>query len=372
MKLGTALAVLLCVCGAARADSWSYAREVTNTTHEFGKSRIVLEVDATRNQSYPDHTLFIYLGGQLMAKYRNVGFDQIHASNDNEYFVGLSNSGIPGTAFVIFDARGNLIREQRHRFMPMGIYTTMSVTLRRVWLDLEKPEVEFKADKDRLLSLLVLGSNKQRYDLLRPDLGYDAPAGAIEPQARVPGRIVPVQRKWMREFFEWNTADPLRDYRVGVTVVVSAAVEDASIVHSGSMGKVSYSTLGDVGPVGSLVRARFIVKQAGDRRALALTEMIDRLDTRTLRAQAASDYNRLLPEIRRVSEVRESKLALEHLDAGSSHLHVICPPDGWQTIFVTVANADKMYASNTLMRYERTGDEYRLAECWTDQFFKGE
>ena len=34
----------------------------------------------------------IYLDGAVVAKYPNVGFEQIHASEDHQYFVGLSNT----------------------------------------------------------------------------------------------------------------------------------------------------------------------------------------------------------------------------------------------------------------------------------------
>jgi hypothetical protein len=174
------IALVLGAWGSALADSWVYPKEVTRKTYDFGKSRIVLEVDATRNWTYPDHTLFIYLDVELMARYRNVAFEQIHASKDNEYFVGLSNRGIPGTAFVIFDAKGNLIREEKHRFLPTAIYTSRSVTLSRVWFDSAKPEVEFKVEPNRLAGILVWGSNKQRYDLLRADLGFNPNAARAE------------------------------------------------------------------------------------------------------------------------------------------------------------------------------------------------
>ena len=163
--------ILLCARGTAYADSWEYLAKVTTRDFEFGKSKIVLETDARKNQQFPDHKLSIYLGGELVARYRNVAFDQVHASADNRYFVGLSNRGIPGTAFVVFDADGNLVREVKHRFMPDSIYTERSVTLARVWFDGKDPAVEFKADRGRLHAVSVRGSNGTRFELLMPDLG---------------------------------------------------------------------------------------------------------------------------------------------------------------------------------------------------------
>ena len=164
--------VLLATAGWILADSWAYPPEVKIKSFEFGKSKLVLEIDGTRDQSFPPHTLLIFLDDQLMAKYRNVGFTDVYASDDKRYFVGLSNSGIPGTAFVIFDAEGNLIREEKHRFLPRGIHTEMSVTVLRAWYDEKKPTAEFVMDNGRLMGVLVQGSNGQRYDLLKGDLGF--------------------------------------------------------------------------------------------------------------------------------------------------------------------------------------------------------
>ena len=48
---------LLFVCGSVVGDSWSYAPKRTEEVFEFGKSNLVLECDATKNQTYPPHTL---------------------------------------------------------------------------------------------------------------------------------------------------------------------------------------------------------------------------------------------------------------------------------------------------------------------------
>lgn len=165
--------------GAALADKWSYPAEVAKETFEFGKSKFILEVDGKRDQYLPPHTLSIYLNDELVARYRNIGFAKVYASEGNRYFVGLSNRGIPGTAFVIFDAEGNLIREEKHRFLPPGVHTSMSVTLVREWFNDKEPAVEFKMDGDRLTAVFVQGSNGQRYDLLKADLGRNAEAGKL-------------------------------------------------------------------------------------------------------------------------------------------------------------------------------------------------
>ena len=168
---------LLCVLvigipAVSYGDSWAFEAKVTEKEYEFGKTKIVLKVDAVKDQSYPEHTLFIYLDGELMAQYKNVGFEKIFASKDSKFFLGVSNSGIPGTAFVIFDKEGNLLREEKHNFMAMSIYTEISVTLHRKWYDPEKPGVEFITDGKRLGKVLIRSHTGKTYNLLYRDQEY--------------------------------------------------------------------------------------------------------------------------------------------------------------------------------------------------------
>jgi hypothetical protein len=172
-RFAMVLAVIAADMGSATADSWSYSPTLQSTSYEFGNSRFVLEIDGRKDQAFPPHTLSIYLRGKLVAKYQNVAFDKIYASKDNRFFVGLSNGGIPGTAFVLFDSQGKLIREVKHRFLPKGIHTDGSVTLSRIWFNEKEPAVEFKAEGDYLEGVFVRGSSGQRYNLLEPDLGFD-------------------------------------------------------------------------------------------------------------------------------------------------------------------------------------------------------
>lgn len=171
-----AFAVIVCVwlCGLAFGDSVYFPPEVHRKTFDFGKSKIEVERDGKEKekQFYPPHALFIYLDGLLMAQYKNVGFTDIHPSHDNRYFVGLSNTGITPSAFVVFDADGNLLREVKHEHMPERIYTARSPTVFRWWFDREKPDVQFEVVRGRLSGVRVTGSNGQRYDLLAPDLGF--------------------------------------------------------------------------------------------------------------------------------------------------------------------------------------------------------
>jgi hypothetical protein len=167
-----AISIVL-VATFASADSWFFAPKVTTKTHNFGDIKIVLERDATQNQRYPDHILRIYSQQVLLAMYRNVAFQTIYASKDKNFFVGLSNDGIPGTAFVIFDCHGNLIREVKHRYLNSSIYTVMTISRGRVWYDLKDPSVQFESEGRQLKDVTVKGSNGMTYHLLQKELGVN-------------------------------------------------------------------------------------------------------------------------------------------------------------------------------------------------------
>jgi len=170
--LTCAFLVLSWLAATASADSWIFPKKLVTKNSEFGESKLVLEIDGTKDQAFPPHTLSVYGGGQLLAKYRNVGFHKVYASKDNKYFVGLSNSAIPGTAFVVFDAAGNLLREEKHDFLPHAMYTFRSITVLRVWFHEKNPDVEFDVQDGRLVGVFVRGSNNQKYNLLQRDLDF--------------------------------------------------------------------------------------------------------------------------------------------------------------------------------------------------------
>lgn len=172
MKIAACASLVFFCSVTALADSWAFPKKLMKKEFEFGESKIVVEIDGRKSQGFPPHTLYIYAKGQLQAQYKNVAFDKVYTSEDNQFFVGASNTGIPGTAFVVFDAKGNLLREVKHRFVPPGMYTSQSITLIRRWFDEADPNVQFLIRDDRLVGVSIRGSNKQTYDLLKPDFGF--------------------------------------------------------------------------------------------------------------------------------------------------------------------------------------------------------
>lgn len=142
-KIASLVLLLVLLPALVQADSWLFEKKSTDRTFEFGNSKIVLTVDARKDQKNPAYILRIFKGGQLLAQYRNVAFEHLFASRDHSLFVGLSNDGLPGTAIVIFDDEGNLNLEIKHNVGKFN-YCEKSVTRNRIWYNRENPSVEFK------------------------------------------------------------------------------------------------------------------------------------------------------------------------------------------------------------------------------------
>jgi len=161
----TLLAGVILTCSSALADSWGLTPEVKDTPFVFGDTRIVLHYDTTRNQSFPEYKLGVYLKGKPVAEHEDVGFEQVFASADNTYFLGVSNSGLIKDAYVIFDRNGRILKRQPHD--PRTVhYFHVSKTLIRVWYDRERPDVNFVARDGKLEDVRIAGCDGARISLL--------------------------------------------------------------------------------------------------------------------------------------------------------------------------------------------------------------
>ena len=160
------LVVLVVTAGVARGDSWSFPREITTDEYSYGDVRIIRTRDARSNEQYPEWAIHIYRGSELRALYRGVSFEVLAASDNNRVFVGISNSGLPDTAIIVFDADGNLRLLQRH--VPNTFdYCQESITLVREWYDEEQPDLRFDYDDDGdFRSISVRGCKGERIDLM--------------------------------------------------------------------------------------------------------------------------------------------------------------------------------------------------------------
>ena len=149
----------------ANADKWYFEKEATDKDYQFGDTTITLSIDATVNQQFPDFIIDVKAKEILLARYKNVAFEQVFAAEDNSVFVGLSNDGLPGTAIVVFDNKGNLRLEVKHRFANLD-YCSQSEFRQRIWFDGVNPAFEFKFDeKQSLQDMFVNDCKGQRISL---------------------------------------------------------------------------------------------------------------------------------------------------------------------------------------------------------------
>lgn len=153
----------------AFADKWKFEDVKKESKYKFGDVVITRIVDARQDQYSPDHIIKIERKSNLAALYRNVSFQEIFASKDNKTFVGLSNGGIPGTAIVIFNNKGELKIEIKHDFGNFD-YCKKSVTLIREWYEGKNSKFEFLYDKNNNITdmrlLTCKGKTVSLYDVI--------------------------------------------------------------------------------------------------------------------------------------------------------------------------------------------------------------
>ena len=132
-------------CCVALADSWRFDPVLKQHTETFGNTKIVMSIDARKNQGLPDFSVEVYANKELRARYRGVSYQKLFASPDKSLFLGLSNDGLPGTAVVLFDKSGNLLLEVKHAAAAFD-YCVQSMTRLREWFDADNPAVKFVTD----------------------------------------------------------------------------------------------------------------------------------------------------------------------------------------------------------------------------------
>ena len=166
-RIGCILVFFVLITAAAGRRAGDSGVFVSGTENfKFGKTRIVQQIDASKSWAWPVFTLSIFHENELMAMYKDINCQKFFASPDNQYFLGVSNRGVPGTAFVIFDNQGNLIREEKHQFFTEPYYCSESVIMRREWYNEKNPQIQFVVENGRLEKLFINGCNQERYNLL--------------------------------------------------------------------------------------------------------------------------------------------------------------------------------------------------------------
>lgn len=171
MKKFWPIILVVLFAGQAAADRWRYPSEILKQEYSFGDVRIELVRDATENYVTPYFELNIYKGGELQATHKNISFEHIYASDDHQFFAGLSNSGIPGTAFVVFDSSGELLKSVHHRNSSVD-YIGFSATLIRSWFRPDETSVRFvNPSPTELTKVIVERKGMPEVELLSHETG---------------------------------------------------------------------------------------------------------------------------------------------------------------------------------------------------------
>jgi hypothetical protein len=130
----------------ALADSPSLKKTKYENSFAFGDIRIRQSFDSTKDPMDPEFKLQVYDKDQLILQLRDAAFDAFYSSPNGKAFVGLSNSGWPGTAVIIFDRRGRILLLAEHGFAKFD-YCGETPTFIKEWYDSKSPQVLFPAAK---------------------------------------------------------------------------------------------------------------------------------------------------------------------------------------------------------------------------------
>jgi hypothetical protein len=139
----TVLALLL-LAGPALCDTLSTRRAKDEKVFRFGSTVIRQTYDSRRDPGSPEITLQLYVGDQLKVQLNHAAFSQYFSSPDNELIVGLSNSGWPGSAAIVFDKDGRILLWSDHLSARFD-YCFETSTFGREWYDAKDPQVRFPA-----------------------------------------------------------------------------------------------------------------------------------------------------------------------------------------------------------------------------------
>ena len=138
---------------------------------EFGDIRVTQEIKISGRPTIPpEYVLSIHKGEKLLARLPHVGVQFLTASNGHKLFVGVSNLTYPGTAIIIFDDRGRLLREIKHMSVALDYCEANPDLHKGVWYDPENSKVEFEyaADGETVVDVLINDCRGNRVSL--PDI----------------------------------------------------------------------------------------------------------------------------------------------------------------------------------------------------------
>lgn len=138
-------ATLLCLAGSAgwAADSGqgasAPAERVERAQRQFGDVRFVMGA----GQAMP--WLEMYVGGDLVAAFREFDAQEVHASPDGKYFLAVSNRALSSLAYGVLDRQGRLVFSGVHA-APSLRYCMRGVARDWTWIDPAAPVARFELE----------------------------------------------------------------------------------------------------------------------------------------------------------------------------------------------------------------------------------
>ena len=145
--------------------------KTSTSSLEFGDIKATMDVTySTSPLIKPEYILSIHKGDELLAKLPGVGVQVLTASKDNSMLVGLSNATVPGTAFIILDNKGTLLREVKHISVALDYCIKNDRLSKGIWFDPKEPNVEFEyaADDTTVIDISINDCRGNRVSL--PDI----------------------------------------------------------------------------------------------------------------------------------------------------------------------------------------------------------
>jgi len=144
MKVLKRTLVLFCFVAVAQAlaDTPSTRRTKKDETVRFGDITIKQTFDSTKEPMDPVFRMQVYDKGRLLLQMNDTFFDSFFASPNKKAFVGLSNSGWPSSAVIIFDNRGRILLLAHHGRARFD-YCSETSTFIKEWYDAKDAQVRF-------------------------------------------------------------------------------------------------------------------------------------------------------------------------------------------------------------------------------------
>ena len=135
----------------ALSDMPSIKRIKTEKTSSFGAIKIIQSYNSVRDPMSPEFKVQVFKNGKLLLQLNDSYYENFFAAPNQLLFVGLSNSGWPGTAVIVFDDRGRISLLADHSASQFA-YCEETSTMLKQWYDDAHPEVQFQIPDARQAS----------------------------------------------------------------------------------------------------------------------------------------------------------------------------------------------------------------------------